>query len=372
MTKEIKMPNLGTTTNEMKIVSWHKAIGDYVKRGEVLFEVETDKAVMDVESYLEGYLKKIEVEEGGMVLTGSLVALIGNEDDVMGESEPKKEEREVAKDKPARAIDKKTDNVRISPIVKKIAQRLNVDYTKVEGSGENGTIMKADIENAAAKSVDNEERLEKFDRIAKATAKAMELSKSTIPHVYFTVEIDAQPMIDLREKSGKTVSYNTMIIKAVADSIKKYPYLSAKYSEDGRILADSINIGLATARDMDLFVPVIKNAGEASYSEIEEKIKELVAKVMEDKLDQNNISGGCFTVTNLGSYGIDSFSAVINPPEAAIMAIGKIEDRVAAQNRKMIIKPIMKITLSVDHRIINGAYAAEFLKVFKAALEGVE
>ncbi len=369
MIKEIKMPNLGTTTNEMKIVRWNKNVGDEIKRGELLFEVETDKAVMEVESYLSGYLKKIIVEADGMVETGSVVALIGNETDEL-EHEEQHEQVEIQK-REENVIVEKAQEVRISPMVKKIADKLGVDYTKVQGTGPNGMITKADIENFDKDNNNETKNVEKFNRIGRATAKAMTTSKTTIPHVYFTIEIDAASMIKRRTDSNKTITYNAMIMKAVADCIKDYPYFAAKYTDEGRILEEKFNIGLAVARGNDLLVPVVADAGRLKIEEIEQQIKLLADKVKEDKLQQNDVSGGVFTITNLGGFGIDSFSAIINPPESAILAVGRIAEKVIPVEGNFEIKSIMKMTLSVDHRIINGVYAAQFLQTLKSTLERI-
>lgn len=370
MIKEIKMPSLGTTSDEMKIVKWHKKPNDQVMRGEILFEVETDKAVMEVESYLAGFMKRLVVEEGGTVATGEVVALIGDETDVAYQQ--REETREEENIEAVSTAKMKAHSIRISPMVKKIAEKLGVDYTKVQGTGNDGMITKADIERAAAAAEPSAQRIEPFDRIGRATAKAMTLSKTTIPHVYFTVEVNAASMIALRNSSGKTISYNTMIIAAVSDGIRNCPYLAAKYSDEGRIMADKINIGLAVARENDLLVPVITDVDSAhGYEEIERKVRAQVAKVKDNTLQQSDMSGGVFTITNLGGYGIDSFSAVINPPEVAILAVGRMAERTVVVDGGIRIAPMMNLTLSVDHRVVNGAYAAEFLQTVKLILEGV-
>lgn len=371
MIKEVKMPNLGTTSNDIRLTRWLKQENDYVKRGEMLFEIETDKAVMEVESYLVGYLKKIVVGDDCVTTTGSVVAYIGDEQDIF----ELKESESGAEAKLEMNIDTTVEKhavTRISPMVKKIAEKMSVDYTKISGTGSNGMITKADIEYAAQNIKDPIGNLVPFDRIGQATARAMTQSKTTIPHVYFTVEVNAMAMVQARKAMNKTISYNTMIIKAVAGCIKEYPFMAAKYSEAGRILSDKLNIGLAVARGNDLLVPVIADVGSVKDLEaIEQQVKSLVVKVNENKLQQNDISGCVFTVTNLGGFGIESFCAVINPPEAGILAVSAIIDRVVPVNNEIKIQPMMKLTLSVDHRIVNGAYAAGFLHTLKQKLEGM-
>lgn len=382
MIKEIKMPDLGTTTSEMKIVRWLKKEGELVNRGEALFELETDKATMEVESYLAGYIKKIVAKEMETVSVGAVVAYIGDEGDVYEQFPQPDETKTTPENTNAPAKEERASVVRISPMVRKIAEKLGVDYTTVQGTGPNGIITKEDIEIAAQKGTSTSDnnsqqklnnRFIPFDKIGKATAKAMSISKTTIPHVYFTIEIDAAAMKALREETDKQISYNAMIIKAVADCIKKYPYFASRYTDEGREISDKINIGLAVAREDDLIVPVIADAGNASdIWEIETKVKEAVNKVKRNNLQQKDISGGVFTVTNLGGFGIDAFSAVINPPEAGILAVGRIADKLVPYEGGIRVQSYMTLTLSVDHRIINGAYAASFLKELKLALEGMK
>jgi pyruvate dehydrogenase E2 component (dihydrolipoamide acetyltransferase) len=208
-----------------------------------------------------------------------------------------------------------------------------------------------------------------FNKIGKATAKAMTLSKTTIPHVYYQVEVDASVLIERRNQLEKAVSYNALLIDAVASSLKEFPYLASRYSEEGRILSEMLNIGLAVARGDDLLVPVVSDAGSKDIFGIEKDINVLVEKVKNNKLSQQDISGGVFTITNLGGFGIDSFSAVINPPEAGILAVGRITDKAIVVDGEICVRPVMCLTLSADHRIVNGVYAASFLSTLKKKIE---
>ena len=370
MIKEITMPNLGTTVDEIKVVRWLKEVGDKIERGEVLFEVETDKAIMDVESYLSGYLKKIVVEAEEATTTGDVVAFIGDEDDVF---EKKTEDVEAKDIEQAPKVIKKTQNIRISPMVKKIAEKLGVDYTTIHGTGPNGLITKHDVEAAAQDEKEADDNvsgnIRVFNKIGKATARAMTLSKTTIPHVYYQVEVDASALMARRDQLEKAVSYNALLIDAVAGSLQEFPYLASRYSEEGRILSERFNIGLAVAQDDDLLVPVISDTGNKDVFEIEKDISVLVEKVKNNHLSQQDISGGVFTITNLGGVGIDAFSAVINPPEAGILAIGRIVDKAVVVDGDICIRPIMCLTLSADHRIVNGVYAANFLATLKKKIE---
>jgi pyruvate dehydrogenase E2 component (dihydrolipoamide acetyltransferase) len=378
MIKEIKMPDLGTTIKEMKIVKWLKSEGDKINRGEPIFEVETDKATMEVESYLEGYLKKIVSGSGEMVNTGATVAFIGDKDDRLPDILPDK--NKLAGDKVEKPVTniKEKSGVKISPMIKRLAEKHGVDINKIKGSGPGGLILKEDIISAAGAGISETSgkagrdlEVVPFNRIGAATAKKMAISKTKIPHIYITVDVDAGSMKELHTSSGKKYSYNTMIVYGVARTLKDYPYMSARYDEKGRQMVKDINIGLAVAKGEDLLVPVIKKItdNKKELTRIESDIRRLVKKIESGSYDQEDISGGVFTVTNLGAYGISSFAAIINPPEAAILAVGAIQDRAVAKGGNVAIRPIVTMTLSVDHRIVNGAYAASFLQKLKSYLE---
>ena len=333
---------------------------------------EKEKAMMDVESYLSGYLKKIVVEAEKSTTTGDVVAFVGDEDDVF---EEKIEGAEAKETEQAPEVIKQTKSIRISPMVKKIAERLGVDYTNIHGTGPNGLITKNDVEVAAKGKKETDDNvsgnIRVFNKIGKATAKAMTLSKTTIPHVYYQVEVDASALIERRNQFDKAVSYNALLIDAVASSLKEFPYLASRYSEEGRMLSETLNIGLAVARGDDLLVPVISDAGSKDVFEIEKDINVLVEKVKNNNLSKQDISGGVFTMTNLGGFEIDSFSAVIKPPEAGILAVGRITDKAVVVDGEICVRPVVRLTLSADHRIVNGVYAASFLSTLKKKIERI-
>jgi len=347
--RAVKMPELGTTVDEVKIISWFKKEGDFVKRGEPLFEVETDKASMEVESFVEGYIIKIAASEGDTVASGNEVAYIGEKDEVY------------------QAADKE---IKISPMIRKLAEKHGVDISGIKGTGPGGLIIKEDI-MGAVDIIEEKKAVNTFSRIEKATARAMVTSKTTIPHVYFSIQVDAGAMQQKRELSGKQISYNAMLLSSLAKCIKQFPYFASRYTEEGRAISPEINIGLAVARGDELIVPVIKHleAEDISYEKIEDQIQRLVTAVGANKLSQDDVSGAVFTLSNLGAYGIDSFTAVINPPESGILAVGAIKEKAVASGGDITVKSMMELTLSVDHRIINGAYAAGFLQALKTNLE---
>lgn len=380
MIKSVKMPKLGTTVEEVKILRWLKKEGDYVKRGDPLLEVETDKALMEVESYLTGYLKKIIMQEDEIVDAGKEIAYIGDEEDEFSAIETTDPEMDLThtNGKEGRSV-MKEKTIKASPMIKKLAQKHGVDISKINGSGTNGLIIKDDIMKAALKkesaasdnnNAETENTIAEFSRIGRAIAKIMAQSKTTIPHVYFSIDIDATVMKQTRSSSGKKISYNAMIVAATARSLKQFPYLASQYSENGRILTKDINIGVAMAKGDDLFVPVVKSKYiDKSLEDVENEIQRLSKAVESDQLYEKDLIRGAFTISNLGAYGIDSFIAVINPPEVGILAVASMKEKAIVVDGAVVIRPIINMTLSMDHRIASGTYAADFLRTLKKNLE---
>lgn len=359
MIKPVKMPDLGTTVDEVRIIKWFKKEGEYVKRGEPLLEIETDKASMEVEAFIAGYIKKILASEDDMVQSGSIVAYIADDKD------------ELSLPDDGKANEAVESEIRISPMIRNLAKRLGVEIQNITGSGPGGLITREDVISAKG-STESQPKNEvvPFNRITKAMAKAMSLSKSTIPHVYFSTDVDATEMIEARKTSDRKISYNAIIIAKITECLKQFPDLASRYSDEGMIRADLINIGLAVAKDKDLIVPVIRQSiVEKGVEQIEDEIKRLVDAVGSGQIKEEDISSGVFTLSNLGAYGIDSFTAVINPPEAAILAVAAIKDRAVAENGAVVIKKMFTMTLSVDHRMVSGVYAAGFLSELKTKLE---
>jgi len=362
MVKEVKMPNLGTTSDEIRIVRWLKQEGDNVQRGEPLLEVETDKAVMEVESYLSGTLIKTLVSADDLVNEGDTIAMIGD-----------KEERPV---------------IRVSPIVKSLAEELGVDLSTVTGTGLNGMILREDVKAAAKNKAEplstrtqditlEEEsvkevqatELQPFNTVQKLTARSMSESKSTIPHVYYAADCDPQQMINTRKSQDKKFSYNAFIIKAVAIAIGEFPRAAAAYTPEGIRLPAEINIGLAVDIDGDLVVPVVKQANTKTVFEIQENLDSLIKKARSKTLHPGDLAGGIFTVSSLGSAGIDSFFAVIKPGESGILAVGRMREEPVVSGSAVIPGQRMRLSLSQDHRVVNGAYSTAFLMKIKEAIE---
>ena len=396
MAEVIKMPRLSDTMTDGVVAKWHKKVGDVVKEGDLLADIETDKATMEFEAFQEGVLLHIGVAETESAPVDSILAILGEkgEDvsnllDSNNESEetPKKEEKNISS--PANNSDnssfetpkKSADNllIKASPLAKKIAKEKGIDISQIKGSGENGRIIKRDLNNFNTKNTEekivstNDMTMQPLSQMRKTIASRLSQSKFTAPHFYLTSEVDVENLISLRQNINQTldekISFNDIIIKAVAFSLRKHPNINVSWSEDNIILNENINIGVAIAVDEGLLVPVIKNADKNSILDISNKIKDFAERSRNKKINLEELSGNTFTVSNLGMFGIDEFTAIINPPDACILAVGAIKQKPIVKNNEIAIGNIMKVTLSSDHRLVDGAEGAKFLKTLKSVLE---
>ena len=396
MAEVIKMPRLSDTMTDGVVAKWHKKVGDVVKEGDLLADIETDKATMEFEAFQEGVLLHIGVAETESAPVDSILAILGEkgEDvsnllDSNNESEetPKKEEKNISS--PANnsynssfeTPKKSADNllIKASPLAKKIAKEKGIDISQIKGSGENGRIIKRDLNNFNTKTTEekivstNDMTMQPLSQMRKTIASRLSQSKFTAPHFYLTSEVDVENLISLRQNINQTldekISFNDIIIKAVAFSLRKHPNINVSWSEDNIILNENINIGVAIAVDEGLLVPVIKNADKNSILDISNKIKDFAERSRNKKINLEELSGNTFTVSNLGMFGIDEFTAIINPPDACILAVGAIKQKPIVKNNEIAIGNIMKVTLSSDHRLVDGAEGAKFLKTLKTVLE---
>ncbi len=393
MAEVIKMPRLSDTMTDGVVAKWHKKVGDVVKEGDLLADIETDKATMEFEAFQEGVLLHIGVAETESAPVDSILAILGEkgEDvsnllDSNNESEetPKKEEKNIsspANNSSFETPKKSADNllIKASPLAKKIAKEKGIDISQIKGSGENGRIIKRDLNNFNTKTTEekivstNDMTMQPLSQMRKTIASRLSQSKFTAPHFYLTSEVDVENLISLRQNINQTldekISFNDIIIKAVAFSLRKHPNINVSWSEDNIILNENINIGVAIAVDEGLLVPVIKNADKNSILDISNKIKDFAERSRNKKINLEELSGNTFTVSNLGMFGIDEFTAIINPPDACILAVGAIKQKPIVKNNEIAIGNIMKVTLSSDHRLVDGAAGAKFLKTLKTVLE---
>lgn len=407
----ITMPKMSDTMQEGTIASWLKKVGDDVKSGDILAEVETDKATMELESYEDGNLLYIGVEEGDAIEVDGVIAIIGEkgadykallqahnqkgsgkeekaEAPKEKEKSPEKDESQPQKSTPTSTSSSDGDRIKASPLAKKIAQEKGIDIAQVAGSGDNGRIIKKDVESfnpADAKSeapaaasvgaaIGQESfKEEKVSQMRKVIAKRLAESKFSAPHFYLTMEINMDKAIEARKSMNEVapvkISFNDMVIKACAVALKQNPKANSSWLGDKIRFNEHVHIGMAVAVDEGLLVPVIRFADAKSLSQISNEAKTLAGKAKKKELQPKDWEGNTFTISNLGMFGIDEFTAIINPPDACILAVGGIKETVVVKNGEMKVGNIMKVTLSCDHRVVDGAVGSSFLLSLKNLLE---
>ncbi|HBF20780.1 MAG: pyruvate dehydrogenase complex dihydrolipoamide acetyltransferase [Owenweeksia sp.] len=414
MAEVVKMPRLSDTMEEGTVAKWHKKVGDKVSEGDLLAEIETDKATMDFEAFQEGVLLHIGVEEGDTAAVDSVLAILGEKgEDISGlleggdssgsdqkeekqkknDSSDKEEEsddaeedheddnKESDKDKEVSASDGR--RLKASPLAKKLAEEKGIDISDVEGSGEGGRIVKRDIDNykpsakgtAAKATALGEESYEdvKVSQMRKTIAKRLAESKFTAPHFYLTLDIDMENASMARkainEMMENKVSFNDLVIKACAAALKKHPAVNSAWLGDKIRRNEHIHIGVAVAVDEGLVVPVVRHADIKGLAAINAEVKDMAGKARNKKLPPEDMEGGTFAVSNLGMFGIEEFTAIINPPNSCILAVGAIREEPVVKNGQIVIGQRMKVTLSCDHRTVDGATGAAFLQTLKGMLE---
>jgi len=387
---EVTMPSMGADMTEGTIVKWLKKEGDEVKRGDKLAEIETDKTVVEMECYNDGILKKIIVNEGQAVPVGDLIAYIGdandevpdNSTDVSSNSAPEDVIVDEAPEKQATSEPINTGKVKASPIAKKLANELGVDLSSISGSGPGGRITREDVEAASSGGSTSSNETEKIDSnsipltpMRKAIAGVVSKSKSEIPHFYISNSANMTEVIKKRSEFNQAnnvkVSVNDIILFAVTQALKKYPKFNSSFNQDSLIEHKNINIGMAIALPVGLIVPAVLGCEDKGLMEISNAAKDLAsrAKGSGSPLTQEENNGATFSVSNLGMFDIDEFVAIVVPPQSAILSVGKANDEVIVEDGNMVISKIMKMTLSVDHRVNDGAEAAMFLGELKQILE---
>ena len=419
MATEVIMPRMSDTMEEGKILKWLKKIGDRIEVGDIIAEVETDKADMEMEALDDGFLIEMRAQEGESVPVGAVIALLGEEAEVgmapssptrtAGSSvsnppaEPKakasrpatrpatKKVRKIREAAPKKSpVRKKNERILASPIVRKIAAERGIELAKVQGSGPGGRIIKQDLEGAEAipvaaalqpppasapTAVRPTGKVEPFSRMRATIAKRMADSMREAPHFYVTTEIDMSEAVRLRtslklsDRVSADVTYTHLLVKAVAVALGRHPRLNASFTGDGRELKDEINIGIAVALDDGLIVPVLHDCQAMSLLDIAAQANALVERARTGKPTTQDLSGGTFTISNLGMYPVEHFTAVINPPQAAILATSAIKERPTVRDGQVVISRTMMATLSCDHRVLDGATGAQFLQELKNLLE---
>lgn len=376
MVNKIIMPKLGETMEEGEIIRWLKKEGDEVKEGEPLLEIATDKANMEVEASTPGFLRKIVVPEGKLVPVTEVIAYIA---DSMEEEIP----REVKKrGEGGKEIPQPSRVVKASPLARKLAREHNIDLLRVEGTGPGGRIVKEDVlklignERVPLEEVPSLKEIS-LSRVGKIMSERMQKSKREIPHFYLTVEVDFSYIVKMRKdlneelmrQTGVRLTYTDLLVKTCGYGLKEVPQINSIFKEGNIYLSSEINVGLAVVGEKGLVVPVVKDVDKKNLFQIAEEREQLVKKARENKLSLEKLEGSSFTLSNLGMFGIRNFSAIINPPQVCILAIGEVKDRVVAVEGKMEIRPIVEMTLSCDHRVIDGFIGAKFLQKTRERLE---
>ena len=406
----ITMPRLSDTMTEGKVAKWHKKLGDTVKEGDILAEIETDKAVQDFESEFNGNLLYIGTEEGGASPVDAVLAIIGPAGtDVSGliSGGAKKSENKTPVAE-AKAETSKTETastpvaastgerLAISPLAKKIAEDKGIDVHTLKGTGENGRIVKKDVESftpssqtpqvAETKSVaevksaqpvmnfvQGEDSETPNSQVRNIIAKRLSESKFTAPHYYLIVEISMDKAIEARKEINSLpdtkISFNDMVIKATAMALRKHPQVNSTWHADKIVHHGNINVGVAVAIPDGLVVPVLKNADQMNYNQISAAVKDMAGRAKSKGLKANEMEGSTFSVSNLGMFGIETFTSIINQPNSAILSVGAIIEKPVVKDGQIVVGNTMKLSLACDHRVVDGATGAQFLQTLRTYLE---
>jgi pyruvate dehydrogenase E2 component (dihydrolipoamide acetyltransferase) len=414
MAEVIYMPKLSDTMTEGVVASWLKNVGDAVKSGELLAEIETDKATMEFESFYDGVLLHIGVETGKAAPVNALLAIIGQAGEDISSllnAAPAAEPAKTEEVKPAPAVETpapkatpapaavpvsapkttpkpavNNDRVYASPLAKKLAEEKGIDLQYVAGSGENGRIVKRDVDhymphpNGVSASAGNSGGLttetytdEPISQMRKTIARRLAESKFTAPHFYLTLDIHMDNAMAFRTSvnatEGYKISFNDIVVKAVALSLRKHPTVNSSWMGDFIRRNQHVNIGVAVAVEDGLLVPVVRFADTKGFMQISAEVKDFAGRAKEKKLQPADWEGNTFTISNLGMFGIESFTAIVNPPDSCILAVGGIKEVPVVKNGQVVPGNVMKVTLSCDHRVVDGASGSAFLQTFKSYME---
>ena len=409
MAEIVRMPKLSDTMTDGTVAAWHKKVGDKVKSGELLAEIETDKATMEFESYVDGILLYIGVQKGETVAVDALLAVFGKEgEDVSaivaaeGAVPAAKEEapvtaapapkapvaeapKAVATPSPVAAahapapVPFNDGRMRVSPLAKKLAEDKGLPLQYIPGSGDGGRIVRRDVDAfMAGASVQSASAVESYteenvSQMRKTIARRLAESKFTAPHFYLTMEINMGRAVEARaamnEATGSKVSFNDMVVKATALALKQHPKVNSSWQGDTIRYNHHVHMGIAVAVEEGLLVPVVRFADTKTLAQINQEVKTFAEKAKTKKLQPSDWEGNTFTISNLGMFGIEEFTAIVNPPDACILAVGAIREVPVVKNGAVVPGHTMKLTLSCDHRVVDGASGSAFLQTLKAMLE---
>lgn len=408
MAVEIKMPQLSDTMQNAKILHWHKSEGDIVKRGDSLAEVETDKANLDVEAFHEGVLLKIFVQTNEIAKVGDIIAVIGqagenyeithkHQEPAFDAQEPLSTENilssRISPDPQALAQELDKSRIKASPLARRLAEERHIDLRSIEGSGPDGRIIKRDLEGALLKHQTAESsvsigrssapsaalsgRTLPLSKMRETIGQRMQQSVRESPHFFVTVAINMEESLKLLQQLKEDPHYGGinithLIIKAAAYALQREPQVNSSIRNGEIFRPDTINIGIITAVRDGLLIPVVKNAGRVSLQSLVAETRAVIERARNGKSNSSDLSGGTFSISNLGMYDVESFTAIISPGQGAVLAIGSIKEEAVVENSSLSAAAIMRVTLSSDHRVIDGVRAAGFLRYFKEALQNPE
>ena len=409
MAEIVRMPKLSDTMTEGVVAEWHKNVGDQVESGEVLAEIETDKATMEFESFQDGVLLHIGVEKGATAAVDSILAILGDAgEDVTALLAAEEEASVVAEPAPAPPAPapapvpaptpppvptvaeapapapltvpapSANGKVKASPLASRLAAERGIDLGKVAGTGDGGRIVKRDIEayvpapSAGLGAVESSTDFP-VTQMRKTIARRLAESKFTAPHFYLKLSVDMDSAVEARKainaQEGVKVSFNDMVVKAVSLALKKHPAVNSAWMDTHIRQNDHVHIGVAVAVEDGLLVPVVRHADKKSLTEIGSEVKDFAGKARDKKLQPSDWEGNTFTISNLGMFGIEDFTAIINSPDACILAVGGITEVPVVRDGQVVPGKVMKLTLSCDHRAVDGATGAAFLQEVKSFLE---
>ena len=404
MAEVVRMPKLSDTMEEGVVAEWHKKVGDSVESGDLLAEIETDKATMEFESFQDGVLLHIGVGKGDAAPVDGILAILGEKgEDIAAilkaeasapsveEDAPKevKEEAAIAAPQVEKSVaiiapisNDSNGRLKVSPLAKKLAEDKGVNLSSVSGSGEGGRIVKKDIDNYTPSATQSIASIgtESFtdtaaSQMRKSIAKSLTKNQFSAPHFYLTISLDMDNTIaarkSLNEVSEVKISFNDIVIKAVASALRVHPNVNTSWIEESKSVRqnDHVSVGVAMAVEDGLLVPVVKFADQKSLSGISAEVKEFAGKAKEKKISLEELQGNTFTVSNLGMFGIEQFTSILNAPESCILAVGAIKQEPVVRNGELAVGNVMKVTLTCDHRTVDGASGALFLQSFKKFVE---
>jgi len=399
--KAVNMPKLGFDMAEGKLVRWMLSEGEQVETGQVLAEIETDKATVEVEASISGTVLKHVIEEGAIIPIGNPIAIVGDEGEefdleallgsvpdplpeVVNDAPSPSPQHEPAAAELHEGNGKLPGGVRASPLARKLAKDLGVPLGAIAGSGSGGRIVKKDVEAAASgptstrmtgSAISRETERVPLTKLRGAIGRRMASSKQQVPHFYVTTEIDSQPFMTMRKEyneilaEDEKLSVNDFIVKAAALALREFPNLNASLDGDSVVRHGEVNIGIAVAVPDGLLTVVAREADQKPLPSISAEVRAMAERAREGKVHQEDIEGSTFTVSNLGMFDVDHFIAIINPPEAAILAVGSVQERPVVRDGQIVVGMRLKATVSADHRVTDGAEAAQWLQSFKNLLE---